>query len=129
VVHRHKAGFVPEGIYPWPVSRKRFGTDDNPSLVLSRTSSLRPRPTLLFPTTTARFPTPQLSAAEQTRRLVLYGKGKTPLEICGRLAAARRNRAPPAEPPDVTTVRRFLHGFTHKGATTATSERSLRGPL
>ena len=57
---------------------------------------------------------PQLSKSEQDRCLVLQGKGHTPEEIRVKLGVTRGKRVPPAPPPDVTSVRRYLRGATHK---------------
>ena len=57
---------------------------------------------------------PQLSKSEQDRCLVLQGKGHAPEEIRVKLGVTRGKLVPPAPPPDVTSVRRYLRGATHK---------------
>ena len=72
---------------------------------------------------------PQLSKSEQTRCLVLQGKDGTPGQICKVLGVARGNREPPVPPPDVTSVRRFLRGATHKrGAKETRGRKREFGP-
>lgn len=55
---------------------------------------------------------PQLTAAEQDFIMKEQGKGQTPVDI--HAAIAQRRQAKGDSAPDVTSVRRFLKGMTHK---------------
>ena len=57
---------------------------------------------------------PQLTEKEQIKCRILVGKGHTPGEITEKLGDARAKRTPPVPPPDVTSVRRYLRGVTHR---------------
>ena len=62
---------------------------------------------------------PHFSAAEQQLMVTLARQKKTPVQIHTRIHARRcRNKAPATTiaevGPDWTTVRRFLHGLSHR---------------
>ena len=66
---------------------------------------------------------PQLTEKEQIKCRILVGKGHTPGEITEKLGDARAKRTPPVPPPDVTSVRHYLRGVTHRVGTKETRGR------